>query len=140
MADNRNIDHYTVIILKFDGKIESVKLHGSDFEIVSNHSNFSIFFPEYRYEHDDDNFDYFDCPNRKSAKYNAKIVVTDCGPTLTSILLKEKLVNEISLLIHPAINQDLNFFEKIKEEVKLKLIKEEKIEQLFHVVYEVLNK
>ena len=42
---------YTVIIDKNTGMVESMKLNGSDFELISDVPNYSLFFTEYIYEH-----------------------------------------------------------------------------------------
>lgn len=46
-------DYYTLAISKNSGMIESLKLPGSDFEIVSDYPDYSMFFPEFIAEHDD---------------------------------------------------------------------------------------
>lgn len=46
-------DYYTLLIPKNSGMIESLKLTGSEFEIVSDYPDYSVFFPEYVAEHSD---------------------------------------------------------------------------------------
>jgi len=86
-------DRYTVKILLFDGKIESLKLHGSDFEIVSQYINYSIFFPEYRFEHDGSSNPFFDCPDRKSTKYQTRIIYQDDSSVLIKVPWKTECIS-----------------------------------------------
>jgi len=46
-------DYFTAVIAKNSGMVESLKLPGSDFEIVSDYPDYSMFFPEFINEHDD---------------------------------------------------------------------------------------
>jgi 2,5-diamino-6-(ribosylamino)-4(3H)-pyrimidinone 5'-phosphate reductase len=62
-----------------------------------------------------------------SRKYGVKKVLTDTGRILGNLLLKQGLVSEISLLIHPVIVGDKSYrvFSNISEAVSLKLDKAE---------------
>ena len=60
-------------------------------------------------------------------KYNINNILTDTGRILGNILLQEGYVNEISLLIHPAIvgNNGYTIFSDIKKAIQLKIDKQE---------------
>ena len=59
--------------------------------------------------------------------YGAKTVLTDTGRVLGNLLLNKGLVNEISLLIHPVFvgNKSYDMFSDINSDIKLKLLKNE---------------
>lgn len=59
--------------------------------------------------------------------YNIIKILTDTGRILGNILIEKRLINKISLLIHPVIvgNNSYNIFSNIKENVLLKLDKKE---------------
>lgn len=63
--------------------------------------------------------------------YNAKTIITDTGSILGNLLIKQKLVSEISLLIHPVVvgKKAYNMFAYIDEELKLELVKNEFLEK-----------
>jgi 2,5-diamino-6-(ribosylamino)-4(3H)-pyrimidinone 5'-phosphate reductase len=63
--------------------------------------------------------------------YNAKTILTDTGSILSNLLIKEGLVSEISLLIHPVIvgKKGYNMFAHIHEKLKLELVKKEYFEK-----------
>ena len=44
---------FVATISRASGMVESVQLIGSDFEIATDYPNYSIFFPEFLYEHPD---------------------------------------------------------------------------------------
>ena len=60
-------------------------------------------------------------------KHNAKTILTDAGSILNSLLIKQDLVSEISLLIHPVAvgKRAYNIFSYLDESLKLDLIKQE---------------
>ena len=60
--------------------------------------------------------------NLFSEKYEAKTVLTDTGRLLGNLLLEQRLVNEISLLVHPVIvgTTSYNIFSRINN-LRLKL-------------------
>jgi 2,5-diamino-6-(ribosylamino)-4(3H)-pyrimidinone 5'-phosphate reductase len=62
--------------------------------------------------------------------YHAKTILADTGRTLGNILLNQRLVDEISLLIHPVItgNRSENLFSGVDVPVNLKLLKQEVLE------------
>lgn len=72
-------------------------------------------------------------------KYKIKVMRSDSGGTLNSVLIKEKLVDEISLLISPVIvgNNNLFFKQDILDNNKLKLISSEKIDDLVWIRYSI---
>ena len=65
-----------------------------------------------------------------SNKYKAKTILTDTGRILGNLLIKQGFVSMISLLIHPIIvgNKSYNMFSDINKNLKLKLIKNEILE------------
>lgn len=80
-------------------------------------------------------------------RYKTRVVITDSGGTLNSILLEEGLVDEISLLISPVLvgNKNTNLFRSLKlttqkKKIDLELLKNEIIDKN-HVllVYKVLK-
>jgi len=78
-------------------------------------------------------------------KYNAKRILVDTGPTLSGILLKQRLVDKISLLIHPVLAGN-NFpcvFENLdlgNSNIKLKFEKHETLENNYlRMVWQVIN-
>ncbi len=74
-----------------------------------------------------------------SENYGVKTVLTDTGRILGNLLLNQGFVNEISLLIHPAIvgTTSYNMFKLANKNTKMKLNKVEKIENLVWLVYTV---
>lgn len=75
-------------------------------------------------------------------KYNIKTILTDCGSILGNLLLTQRLVDEISLLIHPVIvgDKSYNIFNYIKRMIPLKMIKNEILgEDYCWLVYRVIR-
>jgi len=71
-------------------------------------------------------------------KYNIKTIMSDTGPTLSSLLLEKGLVDEMSLIIVPEIvNNKLKMFQNIKKKLKLDLLKQEKLANSVHVLYKI---
>lgn len=73
-------------------------------------------------------------------RYGAKTILTDTGRILGNILLNRGLVSEISLLIHPEIvgKKSYNMFNDIDRNLKLKLVKNEVLENEYvWIVYRV---
>ena len=70
-------------------------------------------------------------------KYGAKRVMTDTGGTLSSLLLEQGLVDEISLLVHPLLlgNKSTNIFRTLKQNIKLELIKSEVFEKNYILLF-----
>ena len=64
-------------------------------------------------------------------KYNAKTILTDTGSILSNLLIKQGLVSEISLLIHPVVvgKNGYNMFAYLDENFKLELVKKEFFEK-----------
>jgi len=56
-------------------------------------------------------------------KHNAKTILTDTGSILSNLLIKQGLVSEISLLIHPVIvgKKAYNMFAHLEKNIKLEL-------------------
>ena len=64
-------------------------------------------------------------------KYYAKTILTDTGCILSNLLIKQGLVSEISLLVHPVIvgKKSYNIFDNIEENLKLELVKKESFDK-----------
>jgi len=86
------------------------------------------------------NYDFFVCGKHKvdldsalnwlAGMYNVETIRVDAGPTLNRVLLAQKLLDEISLLVHPllvgrASDKLLNQLTDLSDGVKLELIKSE---------------
>ena len=56
-------------------------------------------------------------------KHNAKTILTDTGSILSNLLIKQGLVSEISLLIHPLVvgKKAYNMFSHLEKNIKLEL-------------------
>ena len=56
-------------------------------------------------------------------KHNAKTILTDTGSILINLLIKQGLVSEISLLIHPVVvgKKAYNMFSHLEKNIKLEL-------------------
>src|SRR3990170_5486487 len=77
-----------------------------------------------------------------SVKFKAKKVLTDTGRILGNLLLKQGLVDEVNLLVHPVIvgEKSYNVFDNISHDPKLKLLKQERLDKgLVWLVYRVKN-
>jgi 2,5-diamino-6-(ribosylamino)-4(3H)-pyrimidinone 5'-phosphate reductase len=89
--------------------------------------------------------DYKEAFKSLGTKYNARRILVDTGPTLSGILLKQRLVDKISLLIHPFLvgNNFPNIFEKLdldKLNIGLKLEKQGTLENDYlQMVWQVIN-
>lgn len=66
-----------------------------------------------------------------SKKYKIRTILTDTGRILGNHLLKQGLVNEISLLIHPIIvgDKSYNIFNALNKKLQVKLLKNEKLDK-----------
>jgi 2,5-diamino-6-(ribosylamino)-4(3H)-pyrimidinone 5'-phosphate reductase len=76
----------------------------------------------------DDHVDLKAALEELNKRYKVKVVRTDSGPTLTNLMLEQGLIDEVSLLISPALASRDNpkIFGKLKTKgIKLKLIKQE---------------
>ena len=64
-------------------------------------------------------------------KYNVKIILTDTGTILSNLLIKQGLVSEISLLIHPILvgKKAYNMFAYLEENLKLELVGKKSFEK-----------
>ncbi len=86
------------------------------------------------------NYDYYVVGGNKSnlkqslellnEKYNTRTILTDTGSILSNLLIKQGLVSEISLLIHPVVvgKKAYNMFAHLDEKLELELIKKESFE------------
>ena len=73
-------------------------------------------------------------------KYEVKTLLIDTGCILGNILLEQRLVSQISLLVHPIIvgKRSYNMFSNIKDCLKVNLIKKVLLEKNFiWLVYEL---
>jgi 2,5-diamino-6-(ribosylamino)-4(3H)-pyrimidinone 5'-phosphate reductase len=72
-----------------------------------------------------------------SEKYGVQTVLADTGRILGNLLLNQGFVNEISLLIHPVIvgTTSYNMFSLADKNAKLRLLKEETVENCVWVTY-----
>ena len=66
-----------------------------------------------------------------SVKFKAKKVLTDTGRILGNLLLKQGLVDEVNLLVHPVIvgEKSYNVFGNISQNLKLKLRKQARLDK-----------
>jgi len=66
-------------------------------------------------------------------EYNARTILTDTGSLLSNLLIKQGLVSEISLLIHPVIigKKAYNMFAHLDAKLKLELVKKESFEKRY---------
>ncbi|WOF16883.1 RibD family protein [Methanoplanus sp. FWC-SCC4] len=77
---------------------------------------------------------------RLRQEYEIKMIVSDGGARLNSILIRDKLADEISLLVNPLIagNRERKFFEGIDSGVNLKLVVVEQVKNgIVHLVYKI---
>lgn len=78
-----------------------------------------------------------------SEKYGFKLVVSDSGGVLNSILLEQGIVEEISLILTPEIvgKNGTNLFRTLeKSGIRLELLRDEIVEKKYvHLVYRVLK-
>jgi len=77
-----------------------------------------------------------------NSKYTVRTVLVDSGGVLAGILIKQGLVNELSLLISPVIagKPSSNLFRTFENKVNLELIKADRLKgNHVHVVYRVLR-
>lgn len=76
-------------------------------------------------------------------RYGFKLVVSDSGGVLNSILLEQELVEEISLILTPEITGKMgtNLFRNLeKSGIRLELLKDEIVEKKYvHLVYRILK-
>jgi len=74
--------------------------------------------------------------------FNARTVLTDSGGVLTSILIKEGLVGEVSLLVSPVVvgKQATNLFRALEGKMNLEFVRSERIRtNHLLVVYRVIE-
>jgi 2,5-diamino-6-(ribosylamino)-4(3H)-pyrimidinone 5'-phosphate reductase len=90
----------------------------------------------------DENIDFRSALDRLGTYYNVKTIMTDSGGGLTSNLIKEGLVDELTLLISPVIvgRSSTNLFRFLDSKVNLELIRSERIRgNHMLIVYRVLT-
>jgi 2,5-diamino-6-(ribosylamino)-4(3H)-pyrimidinone 5'-phosphate reductase len=76
-------------------------------------------------------------------KYKARTIVTESGGTLNCALLERKLIDKISILLTPVLvnKYQPKLFRTLcrKKNIKLKLLKCQKIKDHVHLIYKVLK-
>ena len=90
----------------------------------------------------EDHVDYREALEILNKHYNAKTVLTDTGGILSSILLENGLVDEISLLISPVLvgKKSTNLFRSLSSNIKLEIIENEVLDKNYVLlVYKVLE-
>lgn len=96
-----------------------------------------------------DNVDFAEAFEELNARYGSKIIRVDCGGSLNGMLLRNSLVDEVSLFIHPLLiggTSQQSFFRakdlnNPKGIIALKLIHMEKFPgDYIWLVYKVVNK
>jgi 2,5-diamino-6-(ribosylamino)-4(3H)-pyrimidinone 5'-phosphate reductase len=90
----------------------------------------------------DENIDFRVALDKLALYYSVKSLLTDSGGGLTSILLKEGLVDEVALLFSPVIvgKNATNLFRYLDDKVNLGLIRSERIRSNHMlVIYRVLS-
>jgi 2,5-diamino-6-(ribosylamino)-4(3H)-pyrimidinone 5'-phosphate reductase len=93
----------------------------------------------------DEFVDYREAFKILGTKYNAGRILVDTGPTLSGILLKQRLVDKISLLVHPVLagNSSPNVFDNLdlnEENIVLKLEKQETLgNNYLHMVWRMVD-
>jgi 2,5-diamino-6-(ribosylamino)-4(3H)-pyrimidinone 5'-phosphate reductase len=90
----------------------------------------------------DENIDFKVALDKLSMYFGVRTVLTDSGGGLTSVLLREGLVDEMALLISPVIvgKESTNLFRFLEDKVNLELIRSERIRNNhLLVVYRVLS-
>ncbi len=91
----------------------------------------------------DDHVDFRAALEELNKRYGIKTVVTDSGGVLASVLLENRLVDEVQLLVAPEIvgKKAVNLFRTLKQNLKLSLLRLDGVNQS-HVllVYKCTNK
>ncbi len=73
-----------------------------------------------------------------SKKYKIKTIMTDTGPTLSSILFDNGLVDELSLIIvSEVVGEGQRLFQGVKKKLNLELVKQEQLGKSLHVHYKI---
>ncbi|NHJ87249.1 MAG: 5-amino-6-(5-phosphoribosylamino)uracil reductase [Asgard group archaeon] len=73
--------------------------------------------------------------------YNAKTIVVDSGGKLNHYLIKNNLVDEISLVITPEIlgkDNCINLFREVNNQVRLELLQYKKVNDYLWVTYKII--
>ncbi len=71
-------------------------------------------------------------------KYKIKTIMTDTGPTLSSVLFNKGLVDELSLIIVPeVVGSEQKLFQNTKKKIKLELTKQEQLGNSTHLHYKI---
>ncbi len=90
----------------------------------------------------EDRVDFRGALDKLAMYYNVKSVLTESGGGLTSVLLREGLVDEVHLLISPVVvgRGQTNLFRYLENKVNLELVRTERLRTNFVlVVYRVLT-
>ena len=93
-----------------------------------------------------DHVDYYKAFETLNERYKTKTILVDSGGTLSSILLENDLVDEVSIIISPVLvgDKDTNLFRMLHQKndnIKLELL-QNKIcdDNHLHLIYRVLKK
>lgn len=90
-----------------------------------------------------DHVEYEKALELMNEKHGVKTILTDTGGTLSSVLLKQGLVNEISILISPFLvgKKEIGMFDKLelKKNVTLELKETKKIKSMVLLKYHVVH-
>jgi 2,5-diamino-6-(ribosylamino)-4(3H)-pyrimidinone 5'-phosphate reductase len=90
----------------------------------------------------EEQIDFHVALDRLAMYYNIRTILTDSGGGLNSVLLKEGLVDEVSLLISPVVvgKAATNLFRCLENKVNLELIRSERVKgNHMLVLYRVLS-
>ncbi|MCX7000921.1 MAG: dihydrofolate reductase family protein [Candidatus Sumerlaeota bacterium] len=90
----------------------------------------------------ENHIDYKQALSLMVKKYNAKTVLTDTGKILNCILINNKLVDKISLLVHPVIvgKNQYTLFSEVNGNIKIELVSTKKFsDNKIWLTYKVKN-
>jgi 2,5-diamino-6-(ribosylamino)-4(3H)-pyrimidinone 5'-phosphate reductase len=90
----------------------------------------------------ENHIDYKQALSLMVKKYNAKTVLTDTGKILNCILINNKLVDKISLLVHPVIvgKNQYTLFSEVNGNIKIELVATKKFsDNKIWLTYKVKN-
>jgi hypothetical protein len=86
-------DYYRAVIAQKTGMVESLKMHGNDFELISDYTSYSLFFVEYMYEHPNGHDYHFDCPADWDAPVTVSVIHHDSQSAFIKVLYEPGYIN-----------------------------------------------
>jgi len=86
-------DYYRAVIARKTGMVESLKMHGNDFELISDYPSYSLFFVEYMYEHPNGIDYHFDCPADWDAPVTVSVIHHDSQSAFIKVLYEPGYIN-----------------------------------------------